>query len=688
MGASLCAATGQATTATGTNYLPAGTNSGNDLDAAEANRQIPVRVAGTFSYLQVLADANGTSRSVTFRKNTAAGNLTVAPTDTTAGLYIDSTHSDTVAAGDVVAMQVAISTAASLLSSVAMIFTATSGHHALSACNLSAANFSAASVSRFSGIAGQSTSATITAESQVQNEVRVAGTVGNFYARISTNAKANATTINFRINSANGNNVLTVGAGLTGLFEDTGHTDTLASGDLINSQVTTLAGVNNFVVEEIGIGFTPTSGDTNDIHGLRSAGTARTAGAGQTFYPIAGRVAAAASEANAKIRHGFQVTLSRARIFVSANTYTGTATFLTRVNGANGAQSVAIGAGLTGWFEDTTNSETVNATDDVCFALQDGTANSLTFRATGLTETIPSTPFGWFAQLSEPRNGMAGIAAMSTARRAAGEFGAPAIQPSFDNANVRWHRPFSEPVRFLRDPRYVATLAASGSPPRPYNQPAADNANVRWHQPFSLPVRYIRDPRYGAAFAAGPVQAAVIQPSFDAANVRWFRPLSEPRRETRFVARIAAESSWPIAPSIVVAPTVTVDMWFQQWQQPVLRPRRPAGMTVDPINTTSPAVDGWFQPFSVPIRRDPRYAAALDRLQGTPYQPAPVVTVALDWLPPLALPVRYARDPRYTAAFSFYLAEVVLTSYRQRSRDRLLRRRPSAKPPHIWKGIT
>jgi hypothetical protein len=398
VGKALVASSNAAAIATGTNYLIGGANSAVDANATEAIHQIPIRVAGTFSYLQVLADNVGTARSVKFRKGGVTGALTVSPTDTTAGLYVDSTHSDTVAAGNLIALQ-SIATGTPLYSVVAMIFSATSGHSSLFACNTQAANFSAASVSTFSGIAGQATSATNATESQQQAKVRAPGTVGNFFAYVSTNARANTTTVNFRINSVNGTNVLSIATLLTGLFEDTAHSDTLNTGDLINSQVTTGTGVANFNVETIGIGITSSGGAVNDLFGVRQAGQARAAAAAQTFYPIVGRFAAAASEANAKIRHGFPVTLSKARISLSANTYTGTCTFLTRINGANGVQSVPIATTLTGYFEDATNSETVGATDDVCFAIQDGTANSITIRATGLTETeqLYSTNDSWDA---------------------------------------------------------------------------------------------------------------------------------------------------------------------------------------------------------------------------------------------------------------------------------------------------
>ena len=227
---------------------------------------------------------------------------------------------------------------------------------------------------------------------------------------------------------------------------------------------------------------------------------------------------------------------------------------------------------------------------------------------------------------------------------AAGPVSPPAIQPDIDNANVRWFQPFSLPQRFLRDPRYTAVLQTTGDTKGFYNQPAGDAANVNWYRPFLEPQRFLRDLRWAATLAAGPISEPAIQPDRDNANVRWFQPLSEPRREARFVARLADELAWPSGSIVVTPVVVTLDMWFAPFGTPTRRPVPAAVGSLDPpINTTSPAVSGWWRPLGEPQRfsRDPRFAATLAAGPVSPPAIQPTFDTAnTNWYRPFSEPVR------------------------------------------------
>ena len=71
-------------------------------------------------------------------------------------------------------------------------------------------------------------------------------------------------------------------------------------------------------------------------------------------------------------------TLSNLRIFISAETLTANATFRTRVNAGNGSQSIAYQA--TGAFEDTVNTDSISAGDEICYQNVPPAANTATFR--------------------------------------------------------------------------------------------------------------------------------------------------------------------------------------------------------------------------------------------------------------------------------------------------------------------
>lgn len=386
MGKALVAASTSSASTTGTNFAMPGVNSSGLSNATEANRQVPFRAAGILSLLQILCDAVGTTRSVTLRKAGADQSLIVTMTDTTAGLYTDAVHSVAVAAGDLMNMKT-VFTGATFVKSIVMNFMA-NGAHAWFFTIASALTFNTATTV-FLGPNGTAAAVVPATEAFAQHKNR-AGACGiiatHMYA--SANTWSGTTTFRIRVNGVNGNNLITLGASTTGLIEDTAHTDSLVDGDLYCWTITTAAGAGLLTLNSLGMTIVTTAGQvSNDVASRNSAGTARAAGAGQTFYWIAGGTSVAAAEADAKIQHGFAARLSRLRCVVTANTYTGAATLVTRINGANGNQSVSITAATTGYFEDTTNTDTVGPTDDVNLAVSGGTANSMTVQCFQMTET-------------------------------------------------------------------------------------------------------------------------------------------------------------------------------------------------------------------------------------------------------------------------------------------------------------
>lgn len=396
MGAALCACSSVASLVTGTKFLPAGSNCILSGNSTEPPSQGIIRKAGTFSYLQVLADATGTARSVTFRKNTADATLVVSPTDTTAGLYIDATHQDAVAAGDQISLK-SIATGAPTYFVVAMVFTAAAGHSYPLQCNCNAgAALTTASTSFFYSVSGKS--AGDATEAPCKQVVRAGYTADNMFVEVDFNSRTTAVTVTLRKNGADATNTLSVGAGLTGLFEDTAHSDTFASGDTINFVDTLGTGSGSYRAQSHGVTATATgAAPTSDVYATDPSGVVVTFFASPQFLAIAGTlVTATTNEGNAKIRHGFAVIMIRMRVNISANTMTGTTTLVLRKNTVNQTNTIAIATVLTGTFEDTTHIDFAGATDDVCWAISGGTSGTITVAAFALTETeIPQT--GWLS---------------------------------------------------------------------------------------------------------------------------------------------------------------------------------------------------------------------------------------------------------------------------------------------------
>lgn len=356
--------------------------------AAEVDSQLSVRVSGTFSKLGALVDATGTGRVIRFRKNGANGNQSVSPTNTTAGLFEDSTNSDAVTTADLIDFSVTTSTGSPVIRTLRTVFTATSNHACFYMTTGGGLTVNFDSATRFISFGGVTAGAAQTTEANAQSLVRVGGTLQNFQCVVNNNGRTTATTFKTRINGADGTCTVSVSAGATGLFEDTTHTDTVAAGDLLGYAV--VAGGpdgNSLRVQQVASAIVVTSGAQNDVFATSGGGATRTASGTATYYTLIGNISGSTTEANRVIQHAFSGSASRLRLYLSANTYStdGTATF--RIAGADGAQTVTLTAGATGWFEDTTHSDSFASTDNCCVKITGGTSGSITIRCIGLKES-------------------------------------------------------------------------------------------------------------------------------------------------------------------------------------------------------------------------------------------------------------------------------------------------------------
>jgi len=80
------------------------------------------------------------------------------------------------------------------------------------------------------------------------------------------------------------------------------------------------------------------------------------------YAPIAGAITVSTTESNCQVKIQSAGTGSLLDVYVSANSIaTSASTVRTRKATANGAMSVSIGAGATGTFQDTSNSDSVSA---------------------------------------------------------------------------------------------------------------------------------------------------------------------------------------------------------------------------------------------------------------------------------------------------------------------------------------
>lgn len=368
-------------------YMPLAQAAGTlDAPNVEAGQRITVRVAGTLSLLAVNANATGTARTVRLRKNTADGNQVVTPTDTTAGIYVDSTHTDSLSAGDNFNLKFT-SSGSPTYNWGRCAFTATTNHAAFYAGSRNGSTRSTGSTTYYPGT-GSNTS--ITTEANTKLRMRAGGTAQYLQIYVASNTLSGTTaTLVSRLNGADGALTTTITNGATGLYEDTTHSDTIAAGDDYTTKLAITGGSGGIVPGTVGYTIVNSSSTTNDIFaGVDSSGgITRSASASNTYYPVIGSIGqASTTEANQTIQHGFAATVTRLRCLVTANTYSASGTLKSRLNGADGSLSATITAGVTGVYEDTTNSENVGATDNYCAAIVGGTSGSITLFWIGATE--------------------------------------------------------------------------------------------------------------------------------------------------------------------------------------------------------------------------------------------------------------------------------------------------------------
>jgi hypothetical protein len=177
------------------------------------------------------------------------------------------------------------------------------------------------------------------------------------------------------------------------VFEDTSNTDSVVSGDLVNYQTVTAAGGGgSLTYGNIGCELVTTG---NTFHLVIATSNGQSVNANLTRYiaPGGGFAVPDATEANVKALALTPFTASNLECFVISNTVTATSTLRFRKNEASGNQVVSIGSSATGYFEDTTNSDVILATDYINYQLVTGaTGTALRLNVIGVLGTVAGHP--------------------------------------------------------------------------------------------------------------------------------------------------------------------------------------------------------------------------------------------------------------------------------------------------------
>lgn len=333
---------------------------GGNLVTTELNVQRVERTGGVYFGLYVRVSTNASDNTTTyrFRKNTANGNQNVSFAAAETGVKQDVTNNDSVAVTDVVNFQ-SINTGTGTISITGITcgFSANADTVQHYNFNVTAVPTSAATTNYFS-LAGDQSS---TVQADNETKVGTAGTYKNLGVRVTVNTidVTGSSTFVFLINGAAGTVTVTFASGETGLKEDTTHSDAVVLDDLVCiRQVNT--GVAGAITTAIGW---ISSQTTNNKTDYVAVGRSTRIVAQTRYFEFVGNNGGNSTETGTQFIAQVASTLSNARAYVSANTWTGSFNVVLRKNTADANSTILFATTVTGWVHDAVNTDLVVAQD-------------------------------------------------------------------------------------------------------------------------------------------------------------------------------------------------------------------------------------------------------------------------------------------------------------------------------------
>lgn len=336
------------------------------LAGIETTGQYYSGVAGTGSNLSltVTSFTRSTATVWTFRKNAGNGNQTVSISGT--GTTTDATHTDTIAATDLVCYSKVNGTGAGGIQHGTCMQFAPSSGTAISLVSSATGIAMATGTTRYLGIAGDFGGGTNTTEANAQIYAQTPGTLQDFYSNCGANTASIAQSINLRVGGANGNQSVSItGGSADAQFVDTTHTDTITAGNLLNIQAPSRGGSGSVTVVSVGGTFV-CSTDGHFWTGNCQAAAAAITASGFLAACYGGYSSGAlASEATVQYET-IAATTKGLWQYIAGNTSSANITLAFRKGGASVNQSVSITANTANTaFQDSTHSDTIVATDTV-----------------------------------------------------------------------------------------------------------------------------------------------------------------------------------------------------------------------------------------------------------------------------------------------------------------------------------
>jgi hypothetical protein len=224
--------------------IQGGTGGTNGNSTSTYGTQTLVTLGGSASYMSVSIDTSSAgTATTTFNKNGSAGNQTLSISSGTTGIFTDTTHSDSLAASNLVDFRYISLAASGTIWSIYYFFTpaASSGQDLTS--SLTGHQLSTSATGGWGGPLRIGGGATLLTS---QGYVSYAATA--YKARLTSDASSGGNTglVTLQIQGLNGNNVASFSLGVAGSAIDLTHSDSLTPGQLINASYTASPGSISF----------------------------------------------------------------------------------------------------------------------------------------------------------------------------------------------------------------------------------------------------------------------------------------------------------------------------------------------------------------------------------------------------------------------------------------------------------
>jgi len=382
----------------GTARWATASNGSGVLSTSEVLAQITYEHGGTFSKLSVfiLTNVSTATTTINFRVNGANGNQSVSIATLATGFFQDVTNTDVISAGDEVNLQISAAggVGAVVWATTSFLF-ASSTDSVTRHSYRAVASFSSASTTSFEPLtSGNLVTGEADTEDKTQSYSGIAGKLVNLFVYVSVNNRVNDSTVRSRVNTANGNLIVTISAGSTGIFEDLSNSDTISAADLINYSFTLGTGTQTITCNIISVEFVSTLRQNLVIAGRADAGVSLNS-ATTAFFTVGGVELTNTNfltESTFRNKALSNFTASNLSIRLDSNTINGTSSFTLRANASNTTLTVSITAATSGRFTDTVNTPSIVLNDILTHGITTGgSSGSLDFRMAAFSATYPST---------------------------------------------------------------------------------------------------------------------------------------------------------------------------------------------------------------------------------------------------------------------------------------------------------